>query len=92
MSDLFLNDLRSFGRDRAFTRLHHRDRLRDFRWRQYQLAGTGGMFILFFLFTQIVVFAILAVVMFSTATRECWRMRACGRYWQTKRSVEIIGI
>ena len=92
MTDLFLSDLRSFGRDRAFTRLEHRDKVREFRWRQYQLAGTGAMFVLFYMFCGVSLFAILAAVCFTTARDECRRMRAVGRHWQTKRSVEVIGI
>lgn len=88
----FFTDLRRFGRERAFTRLKHRDRIREFALRQRQLATIGAVEIAFFIFSQHPVFSGLALLFFTTATRECWRMRACGRYWECKRSVEVIGI
>jgi hypothetical protein len=33
----------------------------------------------------------LALVMIQQGTQEAKRMRACGRYYQTNRSVEVLG-
>lgn len=90
--DAFLDDLGTFGGARAMVRLRHRERVRDFKWRQHELAAVGFMFTLFLLATQITIFAALAVLVFTTAERECRRMCKVGRYWQTGRSVEVIGI
>lgn len=91
MSDEFYPDLKRFGRH-ALQRAENRDRKREFIWRQRQLAAVGTTFVVFFLFSAHPLFAIMATLVFITAERECRRMRAVGRDYQTKRSVEVIGI
>ena len=91
-ADPFFDDLKRYGGPRALRRDRHRERVREFVLRQRQLAATGGLFIVAYVVSDVGLFAALAALMFSTATPECRRMRACGRYWQCKRSIEVIGI
>lgn len=89
--DCYLTDLRRHGKDRADRRRRHIDIRRDFRRRQIQLAAVGCWLILLFVISSVFLLGALALLVFSTATDECRRMRACGRYWQCKRSIEVIG-
>ncbi len=91
MSDFF-HDLKRYGKTRAFIRDEHRDRVREFKARQMQLAALAFWFLLMFAISQVPLLAAIAICMFSTSVREITRMRAVGRYQQTKRSVEVIGI
>lgn len=92
MIDSFFMDLKKFGGRRALARDLHNDRKREVLLRQRQLAIIGTLFIGAFAITQVSAFALLAVLLFTTAAREAKRFRACGRYWQCRRSIEVIGI
>jgi len=92
MVDTFFADLRRFGGKRALARDLHNDRRREFLLRQRQLILTGALFIGALIVSDIYWFAPLAALLFTTAEREARRHRACGRYWQCKRSLEVIGI
>jgi hypothetical protein len=92
IDDTFFADLRRFGGQRALIRDQHNDRHREFRARQFQLAAAGAWCILLALFAGIEYFGPFVILFFTTAEREARRHRACGRYWQCNRSIEVIGI
>ncbi len=75
--------------------LDHDMRKREYRWRQFELLSLAFIWGVGAAFTDIVglkaLGATLALVMIQQATQEAKRMRACGRYYQTKRSVEVLG-
>lgn len=85
-----------FGRRRVALVLHHQETRRHFFWHQFELAIVGAMHLVFFAMSMNVVaqgvFVALALLCFTTGEREARRMRACGRYHQCNRSLEVIGI
>lgn len=85
----FMDDLRRFGKKRAMTRLEHQWKVQDYKARQWQLAVTGLMLLLFYVFFHQVWMACLVVLIFTNASREAVRMRTLGRSHQTRRSVEV---
>lgn len=89
---IFFADLRKFGGKRALARDLHNDRRREFRLRQYELAAAGAWCLILALCVGAAYFAPFVVLFFTTAEREARRHRACGRYWQCRRSIEVIGI
>lgn len=91
-TDLFSADLKRFGPKRTLARDAHRDRIREFMLRQKQLSAAGFVQFAFYIVSgSHPFFAMLGALLFMTAIDECRRMRACGRYWQCKRSIEVIG-
>jgi hypothetical protein len=85
-----------FGRRRVATVLHHQETRRNFYWHQCELAAVGALQVVFFAastgpFEQ-AFFASLAMLCITCGEREARRMRACGRYHQCNRSLEVIGI
>jgi hypothetical protein len=83
--DTFVEDLRRFGPKVALRRLDVRERIRDFRTRQFQLAVTAAALALMSLLMGDVagVGLIPALLMVQTGRCEAWRMRTTGRYWRT---------
>lgn len=91
MIEVFLSDLQKFGGRRAMLRAEHRWRLQEFRRRQVELAAVTALFVLFAAAIGETVFMMPAALLASAGASEARRMRACGRDWQCKRSMEVIG-
>lgn len=85
-----------FGRARMMLVLRHQEVSREFYSHQIQLAAVAATQLLFYLFTEAEIgrafFLGLALLCITTGEREARRMRACGRYHQCKRSLEVVGI
>jgi hypothetical protein len=91
----FFADLHRYGGVRAEARDRHRGERQKFKRRQQDLAaaavvefgfaliigGRAGMFL-----------ALLGLFVVQCGVAETRRMRACGRYHQCNRSMEVIGI
>jgi hypothetical protein len=90
--DTFYADLKRYGGRRAIARQGHNETRRAFVLRQRQLAIVAALQLAVYAFTGVWMFALLAVLAVSAGEGEARRMRACGRYWQCKRSMEVIGI
>ena len=90
----FYEDLKRFGGRRALIRSDHRRTVQDFKARQRDLALAGSWFLILSLMPTGIwfVLAALGIVLFTTAKDEAKRMKACGRYWRCKRSMEVLGI
>jgi hypothetical protein len=76
--------------------LNNQDRLRRYRWRQYELMALVAIWGVGWMLTDLLWVKLLSLtivlIVVQTGTIEARRMRACGRYHQTNRSVEVIGI
>lgn len=92
--DPFLKALK-FGRKRALRILHHDQVRSSFYKRQVSLAWASAVLLLCCAASSGLpheVFACLVLLCTGAGEREARRMRACGRYHQCKRSLEVIGI
>lgn len=89
-----------FGRSRLMTVARHHDVRREFVFRQLELVVLGATNLIFYALSTVMfapwvghaVFAAIALLCITTGEREARRMRACGRFHQCKRSLEVLGI
>lgn len=88
----FTSDLKKFGSNRALARFDHDNKIRDYVIRQKELAILGFGFLILYTIFGYIFMACFAVLIFTNAAQEARRMRGVGRYYQTKRSLEVLGV
>lgn len=84
-----------FGRDRMMTVVRHQETVREFKSRQIELVGMAVLQLVTWSVSSSEIGILCLCVFFLVATTgrdEARRMRACGRYHQCLRSIEVIGI
>ena len=81
--DTFLSDLKRFGRNTVMRRLEHRDRLRQFRTRQAQLAIYAAFLITTAMTCGPMWILVIAMLPIEAGRQEAWRMRNTGRTYRT---------
>ena len=84
-----------FGRRRAMLVLDHTQAVRDFKMRQIELAATTALMLLFAMTSPVdiarIITLAMAMVFIGLGTQEAARFRACGRSYQCRRSIEVVG-
>ncbi len=80
--DLYAADLERFGAKVAGRKLENRDRAREFRGRQMELALFAGWLLFLAIAGRLPLFAAAAVFLLEVAKVEARRMRATGRYYR----------
>lgn len=75
--------------------LDHSSAVRHFKMRQIELAVLAGWMLFLSVISPYeiprIVLLVLAMTFVGLGTREATRFRACGRSYQCKRSIEILG-